>query len=454
MPTPTDARDQLSHSLAINAKLICSGVFVSGRTVDDVVTNDLPVDAWPERFTFDETTIDTDRKRERVTLTYAGVSRTAVHTPGFGCTILPPGCDRLHFTPPAPPPALPPDPRDWPQGDGGEADTDVGDRATIEAALDLAFDDNRWPEPPRTRAVVAVHGGRIVAERYAPGFHRDMPLINWSMGKSLTAALVGILVGEGTLALDEPAPVAEWQEPGDPRREITVRHLLQMRSGLEYRRFEITDPAFYTPENHHLCIYFGAIDVFAQAIARPLEFPPGTYGRYRNCDPLTLGALVRRSVEARGEEYLTFPRRALFDRIGMRRQILEPDPWGNFIMTGFEYGTARDWARFGLLHLRDGDWFGERVLPAGWAAVVSEPSPAAGELAPGEYGGLFWLNRGGRLPHVPSDAYWAAGAWGQVTTIIPSRDAVIVRLGHAADAEVFDQVHDALVAGILAALPA
>ncbi|RIK37234.1 MAG: serine hydrolase, partial [Chloroflexi bacterium] len=429
-----DATQQRSHSLAINAKLLCSGIFVAGRSADDLLANDLPFDTWPERFSFSEISIAIDQARQTVTLADgSGLRRTAVHHPGYGCTIIPEQMHGVAFNPPTLDPA-PDDPRPWPLGNGGGADTAVGDRAALDAALDQAFDDSRWPAPARTRAVVAVHGGRLVAERYAPGFSAATRQINWSMGKSLTAALVGMLVGDGALELDAPAPVAEWHGAGDPRREITLRHLLQMRSGLEYRRLEPQDPAFYTPDNHHLQVYFGAIDVFAQSIGRPLEFPPGSHGRYRNCDPLTLGAIVRRTVEARGEDYLTFPHRRLFAPIGMHAQVLEPDPWGNFIMTGFEYGIARDWARFGLLHLRDGDWFGTQVLPRGWAAVVSSPSPASGELARGEYGGLFWLNRSGRLPNVPEDAYWAAGAMGQVTMVIPSRDAVIVRLGHTSDA--------------------
>src|SRR5262249_9956990 len=269
---------------------------------------------------------------------------------------------------------------------------------------------------------------RLVAERYAPGFPPTTPHVSWSAGKSITAALTGILVRDGHFRLDDYAPIPEWQTLDDPRRMIRVRHLLTMSSGLLFRRAGQGDPPeiALTPLDDHMVIYWGAIDVFAHALSRPLEFVPGAYWRYRNSDPLALGAILRRTVEARGDEYLTFPQRALFDRIGVRSMVLETDPWGNFIMTGYDYGTARDWARFGLLHLRDGLWLGQRVLPPGWAGFAGSPAPADQSRG---YGGQFWVNAGGQLPNAPRDTYWPAGHGGQVTFIIPSRDAVITRLG-------------------------
>ena len=179
-------------------------------------------------------------------------------------------------------------------------------------------------------------------------------------------------------------------------------------------------------ENEHMRIYFDAIDIFKHAVEQPAEFPPNTRWRYRNSDPLTLGKIVRETVEAQGGDYLTFPQSALFDRIGARNFVLETDAWGNFILTGYDYGSARDWARFGLLHLWGGRWNGERILPEGWTKFISAPAPADKSLS---YGGLFSLNRGGRLNRIPKDAYWSAGFMGQITMIIPSRNVVVVRLG-------------------------
>jgi CubicO group peptidase (beta-lactamase class C family) len=290
------------------------------------------------------------------------------------------------------------------------------------AAVGAAFAD---PEG-LTAAFVVVHQGQIVAERYAPGIGKDTQLESWSMGKSLTATLVGLLIRDGEFALHDRAPVEAWQSPEDPRREITIAHLLRMSSGLHF--IAPRDPDYTEDKGYpdHMLIYTGAIDAFQHSITRPLQFPPGTEGRYRNSDPLTLGYLVKRTVTRRGEEYLTYPQRELFDRIGIRKMVLEPDPYGNFLLTGYDYGTARNWARLGLLYLRDGVWEGERILPEGFVDFVREPAPAWKEP---EYGGLFWLNRTGAWP-LPEDAYFMAGAGGQRTFVVPSLDLVIVRMGH------------------------
>jgi CubicO group peptidase (beta-lactamase class C family) len=176
----------------------------------------------------------------------------------------------------------------------------------------------------------------------------------------------------------------------------------------------------------HWYVYTGAVDAFQYSISRPLQFPPNTEGRYRNCDPLTIGWLIKQAVIKRGEEYLTFPQRALFDRIGIRRQVLETDPYGNFLLTGYDYGTARNWGRLGMLYLQDGIWQGQRVLPEGWAKFVSTPAPAWKKQ---NYGGFFWVNGDGAW-NLPKTAYLANGAGGQKTFIIPSHNLVVVRMGH------------------------
>jgi CubicO group peptidase (beta-lactamase class C family) len=277
-----------------------------------------------------------------------------------------------------------------------------------------------------TRAIVVVYKGRIIGESFAPGWTPDTPQISWSMGKSITSALVGILVQRGDLSLDQPAPIDRWQQPGDPRSAIRIRDLLQMSSGLDFANLGLEDDASYDPANEHMRIYFDSLNVFEHAVDQPLEIPPGSQFRYRNSDPLSLGRIIRDEVEAMGENYLTFPQRALFDRIGSRNFVLETDAWGNFIMTGYDFGSARDWARFGLLHLGDGVFDGTRILPEGWVEFISSPAP--GDPSRG-YGGLFWLNRGEAMDRVPPDAFWAAGFMGQRCLVIPSLDLVVVRLG-------------------------
>jgi CubicO group peptidase (beta-lactamase class C family) len=246
------------------------------------------------------------------------------------------------------------------------------------------------------------------------------------MGKSITSTLFSLLVKDGTYTLEQPAPVAAWRGADDPRSKIRNMDLLRMSGGLRFLAEQDPD---YTPDKgypDHFYIYTGAVDAFEYSINRPLQFPPNTEGRYRNCDPLTIGYLIKQAVQKRGEEYLTWPQRALFDRIGIRRQVLETDPFGNFLLTGYDYGTARNWARLGLLYLQDGMWQGARILPEGWATFVSTVAPAWKRPV---YGGLFWINGDGAW-NLPRDAYFAAGAGGQNTWIVPSHRLVIVRMGH------------------------
>jgi CubicO group peptidase (beta-lactamase class C family) len=247
------------------------------------------------------------------------------------------------------------------------------------------------------------------------------------MGKSLTATLFGVLVQQGRLGLDDPAPVPLWhRSPDDPRSKIRNSDLLRMSSGLRFSSGNQPYHEWGREIADHLYIYAGGIDAFHFSITRSLEFPPNTTGRYRNSDPLTLGYIIRQTVEAAGEEYLSWPQRALFDRIGIREQVLEPDPYGNFLLSGYDYGTARNWARLGLLYLQDGMWQGQRILPEGWVEFVSTPAPAWDKPI---YGGLFWVNGAGWWG-IPKSAYYMAGAGGQYVIIIPTHDLVVVRLGH------------------------
>jgi CubicO group peptidase (beta-lactamase class C family) len=329
------------------------------------------------------------------------------------------------------------------------AQLDATTKARLDSVLDWAFDDGARPRPQNTRGIVAVHRGKIIAERYAQGWGPYTPQISWSMGKSIAASLIGVLVQQGTLALDQPAPVPAWQSALDPRRNIKLSDLLRMSSGLDFDNFGLSPGTSYTAANEHFRIYFDALDVYAHSVNQPLRYEPGTVFRYRNSDPLTLMAIARRIVEAKGEDWLSFPQRSLFDRIGARSFVLETDAWGNFIITGFDYGGSRDWARLGLLYLWKGEWQGQRILPANWPEFVSTPAP--GDASRG-YGGLFWLNRGGSQDRLPADAYWMAGYMGQTTMIIPSRDLVVVRQGPSpgGDGPYFEE----LVARILDAIGA
>jgi CubicO group peptidase (beta-lactamase class C family) len=271
--------------------------------------------------------------------------------------------------------------------------------------------------------------GRLIAERYAEGITHRTPLESWSMGKSVSATLLGVLVQRGAYSLEQTAPIPEWQEPGDPRGKIRIADLLHMSSGLRIRAPQ--DPGFDAagPYPDHLYLYTGGVDSFRYAATRPLQWPPGKVGRYRNTDPVLVNYLVRLAVEKRGEEYLSFPQRALFDPLGIRSMVLETDPFGNFLTQGYELASARDWARLGNLYLQGGVWNGKRLLPAEFVRFVSTVAPAWAADGRPIYGGFFWINGDGEMP-LPRDAYSMQGAGGQYTWIVPSHDLVVVRLGH------------------------
>jgi len=358
-----------------------------------------------------------------VTVTAPGAPpRSAIYTGDQGSTILPSGGKNVFFKPVRVPRRLPAAERQaWPMGDvvAIQPVPKGVDSTAVAAALDWAMEQKEH----NTRAFVVARDGKIIGERYAPGWTKDTPQISWSQGKSITATLIGILIQRGLLELDQPAPIREWQD--DERKDIRIRDLLNMSSGLDFINQGFKAETL-TVTNEHMRVYFDALDVLKHAVNQPAKTPPATRYSYLNSDPLSLGRIIRDTVEAQGEEYLTFPQRALFDRIGARSPVLETDAWGNFILSGYDYLSARDWVRFGLLYLNDGVWQGERILPEGWTRFVATPAPADKKET---YGGMFWLNRALKMDRVPKDAYWSAGFMGQVTIIIPSRKLVVVRMG-------------------------
>ncbi len=427
LPTPWQVPpgDPLEHMTAGYAKILCSAVFITGRDPKTAADEDgFFVSPRAERRAVTETAID--RRDKSVQLRLAnGVARTARFYGDQGCVTLPRGAQSVFFNPVRVRSSLPdPDTQPWPMGDR-LPDTPLPaeiDTAKVAAAVAAAF------EPPQalTAAFVVAYRGRIIGERYQPGLDHKTRLPSWSMGKSVIATLMGQLIHEGAYDLWAPAPVDEWQQPGDGRRAIRIADLLRMSSGLRF--IAPQDPDYDASRGYpdHLYVYTGAIDAFKWAVTRPQQWPPNTVGRYRNSDPLVVSYLVKKAALARGEEYLSYPQRHLFDRLGMRNMVIEPDPYGNFLLQGYDFGTGRDWLRLGLLYLQDGVWNGERLLPEGFVDFVRTPAPAWSEPV---YGGFFWLNRTRRWP-VPEDAYFMAGAGGQYAIIIPTHDLVVVRLGH------------------------
>jgi CubicO group peptidase (beta-lactamase class C family) len=425
IPPPGEAID---HHTSGFAKILCSAVFITGLEPSDAAENvGYFTSPYAERAQVVDTVVDFDRQEVRLTLP-SGVTRVAKRYKSQGCITRPIGQDSVFFAPTWVEPRLPdPATTRWPMGD-------VLAEEPFPAELDMAKVDEAIREgfgPPEamTEALLVTYRGRIIGERYGDGIGTHTPLESWSMGKSLTGALMGVLIQQGIYDLWQPAPVPEWQSEGDPRQEIRIGDIMRMSSGIRIRAPQDPDfdPALGYPD--HLYLYTGSIDSFEWAATRPQEWPPNTVGRYRNSDPVLTNYLIRLGVEGRGEDYHAFPQRNLFDKLGIRNAVMETDPYGDFLTQGYEFLSARDWARLGNLYLQDGVWNGERILPEGFVAYASTLAPAWVADGRSRYGGAFmWVNGEGSFP-VPESAYYMAGAGGQNTIMIPTHGLVVVRLG-------------------------
>ena len=424
VPPPGGA---IEHYASGFAKVMCSAVFVTGLDPAFAAENVGYFTApYAERAKLGAPKIDHEAKTVQVSMPN-GVVRTAKLVGSQGCVTLPIGASDVLFKPSIVKSALPdPQTLPWPMGDlPSEGDPLAGlDKAKIELAIAAAFDPAAM-----TAAFVVTYKGRIIAERYGDGITATTPLESWSMGKSLSGTLMGVLLKQGAYEMWQPAPIPEWQSPGDPRAKIRIADILNMSSGLRIKAPQ--DPDFDPNGTYpdHLYLYTGSVDSFKYAATRPLQWPPNTVGRYRNTDPVLTNYMIRLAVEKRGENYHAFPQRALFDKIGVRNMVMDTDPFGNFLTHGYEMGSGRDWARLAMLYLQDGLWNGERLLPQGYAKFVSTLAPAWKSDQRPIYGGLFWINGNSAFP-VPKEAYYMAGVGGQNVLMIPSHDLAVVRLGH------------------------
>lgn len=426
VPPPGEA---IEHYASGYAKIMCSSVFVTGLEPDFARENvGYFVAPYAERARLGTPQID--RQQRSVTVTMPnGTTRVAKQVGSQGCVTLPIGKSDVFFKPSIVKSGLPAaNTVPWPMGDlpqPGSADASV-DAAKVKAAVDAAFDPDGM-----TAAFVVTHKGRIIGERYGDGITQTTPLESWSMGKSLSGTLMGILIKQGAYELWQRAPVPEWQQtPGDPRAAIRIGDILRMSSGLRIRAPQDPDYDQSGPYPDHLYYYTGSVDSFKYAATRPQQWPPDTVGRYRNTDPVLINYLIRLAVERRKEDYHAFPTRALFDKIGIRSMVLDTDPYGNFLTQGYEQGSARDWARLANLYLQDGVWNGERLLPEGYVDFARTVAPAwAADKRLVYGGGLFWVNGESSFP-APKDAIYMSGVGGQSVLIVPSHQLAVVRLGH------------------------
>ncbi len=420
--------DPMSFHAAGFAKTMCSAVFITGLSPEFAAEHVGYFTApYAERAKLGKPVVDRQTKTVSVR-TPGGLVRVAIYTGGQGCVCLPEGQDKLNFTPSTITSKLPDASKTpWPMGDVvmNSAPPAGLDMDKVRRAVDSAFS----PAEAFTAALVITYKGKIIGERYAPGITKSTALESWSMGKSLSATIMGILMKKGVYKLDQPAPIPEWQGKGDGRAKIRIMDIMHMSSGIYCR--SAYDPDFDSTLGYaeHKYLYTGGVNSFHYAASLPQQWLPNTVGRYRNCDPVLINYLNRLGIEKLGKDYHSFPQRELFDKIGIRTMVMETDPYGNFLTQGYELACGRDWARLGNLYLQDGMWNGERILPEGFTKFVSTLAPAwVAEDRP-LYGGLFWVNGDGAMP-IPKDAYSMLGAGGQYVTIIPSHDLVIVRLGH------------------------
>lgn len=399
------------------SKRICSGVFVSEREPGSVWQAELHGGSfgYPPRFSW-----SIDRQNQSVTSRWNGLAaQTVQYRPGLGCT--PNAEDEGISLTALTENELAPyeDPWPWPEVGSGEG--------KLAEAVNAAFSD---PESG-TRAVVVVQDGNLVAERYAPGFDRNSPMLGWSMNKSVLHALLGTQVLAGNLELAQDGLFEEWE--GTDRAAITLEQMLQMQSGLAWAE------DYANPFEDAIQMLFGSDSAAARGLQKPLTHAPGTHWRYSSGTSNMLALLLRRTLEHHGEEALGYPQRALFAPLGMRTSVLEPDATGTFVASSFGFASPVDWARFGQLYLEDGVAAGKRILPSGWSTFAC----TAAEASEGRYGAHFWLRGSSGDPAGPSllpdDACHAVGHEGQYITIVPSRGTVVVRLGLTTDPSTWDQ---------------
>lgn len=409
---------------AYSAKIMCSAIFVDGLTSTRARDVDVLAD---NNALLSLITTNVDLRNQTVSAHAFGFrKRFAVYRPNLGCTladdldhvaqlrnstpVMRPVAPRRLLT--TPPPA------------------NVDRRALNNILFDVMDEPGPYPER-RTRAVVILHDGKVVAERYAAGITADTPLPGWSMTKSVFNVILGRMQFEGMMTdIQDPVLINEWQaEPNDPRATINYDDLLRMRSGLEF------DENYANPLSDVVQMLFIEPAAAGYAVSMPLENTPGSDFAYNSGASNILSAAIRNLSGSRST-YLSRPTELLFRPLGMSSAVIETDPEGYFIASSFMHASARDWAKIGQLFLQNGVWEGERLLPEGWVGYSTSP---AAEDPYGLYGAHWWIDLPGSrnedgtprndVPQIPEDAYFALGHDGQSLTVIPSRNLVVARFG-------------------------
>ncbi|WP_367388839.1 serine hydrolase domain-containing protein [Lewinella sp. LCG006] len=384
------------------AKMACSCHYLQGRSLDNIKAEDLNFSAL--KFI----KLTHDQAKDEVAASFFGlITQRAKFIKGRGCVLI--ADENVPLPPEVPVPAMAgivtplPVYDTLPQGLNADA---------LAQAVTNAF----APLPGGgTRGIVILHDGHLVHEKYAPGFTEATPLLGWSMTKSITNALVGIMVKNGKLTLQQDHLFSEWED--DERANITVENLLHMNSGLEWNEA-------YGGVSDATTMLYKQPDMAAYTRTKPLLFEPNTTWVYSSGTTNLLSDLVRQTL-GNDPAYRSLVRDSLFLPIGMHSAQIDTDQSGTFVGSSYCWATARDWARFGQLYLQDGQWDGYPILPAGW--VDFSRQVAAG--SEGVYGAQVWLPDPEELSEVPEDLFMFRGFQDQRIVIIPSRKVVMVRLG-------------------------
>ncbi len=383
------------------AKNLASAIFISGREQADVEALDLNFSF----IKFDKNKVDYQNKT--VTSRFLWASSTAVYREGYGVTLLR-GKDQEAFRAAKYP--LPAE--DYPDylqpGDEAVA-------ARLEPIAKALVEERSYNGHPF--AFVVLHKGAVVAERYDEGISAKTQLLSWSMGKSFTNALVGIMSGDGLVDINAPMDIPEWQADG--RKAITMKDLMQMQSGLQWNED-------YGNRSDVNLMLHRETDMGAYAQAKPLEYEPGTYWYYSSGSTNLVMRYLRGKFSS-DEAFLTYIRERLFAPLAISNPHFEPDMSGTPVGSSYLYVTARDYARFGQLFLDDGCIGGQRILPEGWVEYTATPASNSNN----EYGAFFWLNRNHYCPDAPEDMISCQGHDGQEIYIIPSKELVVVILGYS-----------------------
>ncbi|MEM7017023.1 MAG: serine hydrolase [Pseudomonadota bacterium] len=431
MAIPQD--NTLRCGLGWAAKVTCSGKYITGRTPEDVLKESI---AWtfsnaaeleqlrgkkPTDVLLEGVEIIEDESRQSITLTKQGQSASAQVNGNMGAMVAEPLDAESHFEPTD----IVPAPQSLQALETGHTDID---QKFVDEAVALMFEDGRQ----MTNAYLVLHKGQIVAEHYRAPFDQETRFESWSMGKSIASTLIGRLHAKGHLDIDEDHLFDAWSADGDPRANIKLRHLLNMSSGLDFSgsfgRGEDTNVKERGGKFlDHIYVYASGCDSYRFCLEKPTEIAPGSAVRYRNCDPLLVMHFIRERATASLAEFHRLPQSLLFDLLGATNFVLETDPYGGFLISGHDYGTARDWAKVGQLWLQRGAWGNEQLLQEDYIDFALSPAPGSEEPY---YGGFMLLNRAGVASGLPKDAFWFSGGGLQRTIVVPSKELVIVRLGH------------------------